>query len=42
MQYEDTASDPSNTHIYWVFVSDSTIAPAPRVQYAIETRYTDS
>ncbi len=41
-QYEDGVSDPTNTHIVWVFISDSAAAPSPRCQYAIETRYTDA
>lgn len=41
IQFADGVSQPSSGHYYWAFVSDSAIAPSPRVQYALETRYTD-
>jgi len=41
IQYADGVPEPSSGHFYWVFVSDSAVAPSPRLQYAVETRYTD-
>ncbi len=42
IQYIDGTPEPSKGHIYWVFVSDSTIAPHPRLSYSIFTRFTDN
>ncbi len=41
VQYIDGTPEPSKGHVYWVFVSDSAITPHVRLQYSIETRYTD-
>lgn len=41
IQFADGIAQPQQGHFYWVFVSDSAIAPSPRLQYAVETRYTD-
>lgn len=42
IQYVDGVTAPSEGHIMWAFVSDSIIAPSPRLQYALETRYIDN
>lgn len=42
VQYIDGTPEPSKGHIYWVFVSDSSITPHPRLSYSIMTRYTDN